>query len=261
MQENRASARTGDRRRDGPMRSPPVDTEDKDLPLRDDIRLLGRILGDTVREQSGEAVFDIVERIRQSSVCFRRDEDIAARRELAETLNSTPPGEALQIIRAFSFFSHLANIAEDQHHIRRTRAHALTASAPREGSMAHAFVRARQAGIPPARIAGFFANAMVVPVLTAHPTEVRRKSTIDREMEIAELLAQRDRGSLTAAEFGANEAALRRAVLTLWQTNLLRQTRLRVIDEVANGLSYYDQTFLNELPRFYADLEEALEGE
>jgi len=114
------------------MRSPPVDTEDKDLPLRDDIRLLGRILGDTVREQSGEAVFDIVERIRQSSVRFRRDENIAARRELAETLNSTPPGEALQIIRAFSFFSHLANIAEDQHHIRRTRAHALTASAPRE---------------------------------------------------------------------------------------------------------------------------------
>jgi phosphoenolpyruvate carboxylase len=75
------------------MRSPPiVDTEDKDLPLREDIRLLGRILGDTVREQSGEAVFDIVERIRQSSVRFRRDEDIAARRELAETLNSLPPG-------------------------------------------------------------------------------------------------------------------------------------------------------------------------
>ena len=66
------------------MRSPPVDTEDKDLPLREDIRLLGRILGDTVREQSGEAVFDIVERIRQSSVRFRRDENIAARRELAE---------------------------------------------------------------------------------------------------------------------------------------------------------------------------------
>ena len=127
--------------------------------------------------------------------------------------------------------------------------------------MAHALARAGHAAIPPARLAGFFANAMVVPVLTAHPTEVRRKSTIDREIEIADLLAERDRGSLTAAELGANEAALRRAVLTLWQTNLLRQTRLRVIDEVANGLSYYDQTFLNELPRFYADLEEALAGD
>ena len=99
---------------------------------------------------------------------------------------------------------------------------------------------------------------MVVPVLTAHPTEVRRKSTIDREMEVAELMAERDRGGLTPAELAANELALRRAVLTLWQTNLVRKTRLRVIDEIANGLSFYDYTFLSELPRLYADLEEAL---
>src|SRR5712671_1407903 len=77
-------------------------------------------------------------------------------------------------------------------------------------------------------------------------------------MEVADLLAERDQVSLTAAELGANEAALRRAVLTLWQTNLLRVTRLRVIDEVANGLAYYDYTFLSELPRFYADLEDEL---
>jgi phosphoenolpyruvate carboxylase len=236
----------------------PIEPGDKDLPLREDIRLLGRILGDTVREQGGEEVFEIVERIRQSSVRFRRDEDASARRELAGTLNSLPPNEALQIIRAFSFFSHLANIAEDQHHIRRTRAHALTASAPREGTMAYALGRASEAGIPPARLAAFFAGAMVVPVLTAHPTEVRRKSTIDREMEVADLLAERDQASLTEAEFHINEAALRRAVLILWQTNLLRHTRLRVIDEVANGLSYYDYTFLSELPRFYADLEAEL---
>ncbi len=237
-----------------------IDTEDKDLPLRDDIRLLGRILGDTVREQSGEAVFDIVEHIRQNSVRFRRSEDVTARRNLEATLNALPPKEAIQIIRAFGFFSHLANIAEDQHHIRRTRAHALTASAPREGTMAHALARARQACIPPERLAAFFGSALVRPVLTAHPTEVRRKSTIDREMEVADLLAERDRPSLTMAELRANEAALRRAVLTLWQTNLLRRTRLRVIDEVANGLSYYDYTFLAELPRFYADLEEELAG-
>jgi phosphoenolpyruvate carboxylase len=235
-----------------------IESEDKDLALHEDIRLLGRILGDTVREQSGEAVFAIVERIRQSSVRFRRDEDVTARRELEATLNSLPPQEALQLIRAFSFFSHLANIAEDQHHIRRTRAHALGASVPREGTMGLALARAREAGISPARLAGFFATAMVMPVLTAHPTEVRRKSTIDREIEIAELMAERDRPLLTAAELSANEAALRRAVLTLWQTNLLRRTRLRVIDEVANGLSYYDYTFLGELPRFYADLEAEL---
>jgi phosphoenolpyruvate carboxylase len=124
--------------------------------------------------------------------------------------------------------------------------------------MAHALARARQARIPPARLRGFFANAMVMPVLTAHPTEVRRKSTIDREMEVANLLAERDRSAPTPGESAANEAALRRAVLILWQTNPLRRTRLRVIDEVANGLSYYGYTFLSELPRFYADLEEEL---
>jgi phosphoenolpyruvate carboxylase len=237
---------------------PAIETEDKDLPLREDIRLLGRILGDTIREQSGEAVYDTVENIRQNSVRFRRDEDLTARRDLEATLNSLKPKDALQIIRAFGFFSHLANIAEDQHHIRRTRAHSLSAAAPREGTIAHSLARTRQAGIPAARLDAFFAGAMVVPVLTAHPTEVRRKSTIDREMEVAELIAERDRSSPTAAELAANEAALRRAVLTLWQTNPLRSTRLRVIDEVANGLSYYDHTFLAGLPQFYADLEEEL---
>src|SRR5258706_964238 len=237
------------------------DAEDKDVPLREDIRLLGRLLGNTVRERAGEGVFEPVESIRKNAVRFHRDEDAAARRTLETMLNSLAPAEALQIIRAFGFFSHLANIAEDQHHIRRTRTHALTASAPREGTMAHALARAREAGTPPAQLRSFFANARVVPVLTAHPTEVRRKSTIDRERDVADLLVERDRFPLTPAELKANEAALRCAILTLWQTNPLRRTRLRVIDEVANGLAYYDYTFLRELPRFYAPLEDELAGE
>ena len=97
------------------------DVPAKDLPLRDDIRLLGRILGDTVRDQEGAAAFDIVERIRQTSIRFRRDEDLTARRELEATLNSLSRAQTVRIIRAFSYFSHLANIAEDQHRIRRTR--------------------------------------------------------------------------------------------------------------------------------------------
>jgi len=105
-----------------------LETPDKDLPLRDDIRLLGRILGDTVRSQEGEPVFAIVEHIRQTSIRFHREEDEAARHELEATLNSLSHGQNIQIIRAFSYFSQLANIAEDQHHIRRTRAHALAAS-------------------------------------------------------------------------------------------------------------------------------------
>lgn len=240
------------------MASNPMEVSEKDFPLRDDIRLLGRILGDTVRDQQGEAVFGVVERIRQTSIRFHRSEDDAARRELEATLNSLSRAQAVHVIRAYTFFSHLANIAEDQHHIRRTRAHALTASAPREGTMAHALERARDAGISRGRLEGFFASAHVAPVLTAHPTEVRRKSMIDREMEVAELLAEGDRTALTPEEQALSEEALRRAVLTLWQTNLLRGTRLAVLDEVANGISYYDYTFLSELPRFYATVEDTL---
>jgi phosphoenolpyruvate carboxylase len=124
--------------------------------------------------------------------------------------------------------------------------------------MAHALSRARDAAISRSKLQKFFTNAIVCPVLTAHPTEVRRKSTIDREMDVAHLLAERDRLRLTPEEAAANEEALRRAVLTLWQTSMLRGSRLKVVDEVANGLSYYDYTFLRELPRFYAALEDQL---
>src|SRR6516164_9508998 len=222
----------------------PLETPDKDLPLRDDIRLLGRILGDTVRSQEGEPVFGIVEHIRRTSIRFHREEDEAARHELEAALDSLSHAQNIQIIRAFSYFSQLANIAEDQHHVRRTRAHALD--------------RARDADISRSRLQNFFTRAVVCPVLTAHPTEVRRKSTIDREMEVAQLLAERDRLWLTPEETAANEEALRRAVLTLWQTTMLRGSRLKVTDEIANGLSYYDYTFLRELPRFYAALEDQL---
>jgi len=235
-----------------------TEVPEKDLPLREDIRLLGRILGDTVREQQGEAIFDIVEHVRQTSVRFRRTEDGAARRELERVLSSLSCEQAIHIIRAYSFFSHLANIAEDQHHIRRTRAHAFVASAPRQGSMAHAVMRAIEAGVPHDRLQEFFVTANVVPVLTAHPTEVRRKSTIDREMEIARLLAERDIVRLTPEKQALSEEALRRAVLTLWQTNLLRGTRLSVLNEVLNGISYYDYTFLRELPILYGTIEDLL---
>ena len=98
-------------------------SEDKDLPLRDDIRLLGRILGDTVRTQEGDAVFDLIEQVRQASIRFHRDDDRAALDELERIMTGMSPEDTLHVVRAFSFFSQLANIAEDQHHIRRSRAH------------------------------------------------------------------------------------------------------------------------------------------
>lgn len=234
-------------------------TQDKDAPLREDIRLLGRLLGDTVRDQQGAAVFDLIERIRQNSVRFRRDDDISARRELEDMLDALSREQTIQVVRAFSYFSHLANIAEDQHHIRRSRAHLIAGSAPREGSLAHALERAFAGGTATATsLQAFFETALVSPVLTAHPTEVQRKSILNCETVLARLLDERDRVQLTPEEADANLEAIRRAILTLWQTRMLRSARLSVIDEVNNGLSYFETTFLRELPRLYASLEDRL---
>src|SRR5262245_13763407 len=124
-----------------------TDPSDKDTPLRYDIRLLGRILGDTIRLHEGEQVFGVIEEIRQIAIRFHRDADEKARQQLQEIICALPIDRAVQIIRAFSYFSHLANLAEDQHHIRRVRAHALAKSPPRQGTMAHALERAKQAGV------------------------------------------------------------------------------------------------------------------
>ena len=231
---------------------------EEDARLRNDIRLLGRILGDTVRDQEGDDVFDLVERIRQTSIRFHRDDDRPARRELETILDSMSTGETVLIVRAFSYFSHLANIAEDQNNIRQMRARAAVDGPPAVGTLALTLSHARSAGLSAADLRRFFAAALVSPVLTAHPTEVRRKSTIDREMEIAALLAQRERVQLTPEELAASDEELRREVLTLWQTNLLRRTKLTVFDEVSNGLSFYDYTLMHEVPRLHCVLEDRL---
>ncbi|MGE9009628.1 phosphoenolpyruvate carboxylase [Leptospira interrogans] len=230
----------------------------EDARLRNDIRLLGRILGDTVRDQEGADVFDLVERIRQTSIRFHRDDDKPARRELEQILDSMSISQTVRIVRAFSYFSHLANIAEDQNNIRQMRARTGPGGAPRASMLAQTLAHARTAGISAADLRKFFASAQVSPVLTAHPTEVRRKSTIDREMEIAALLDRKERVQLTPDEIEASDEQLRRAVLTLWKTNLLRRTKLTVLDEVANGLSFYDYTFLHEVPRLHCALEDRL---
>jgi phosphoenolpyruvate carboxylase len=235
------------------------DNAAKDARLRDDIRLLGRILGDTVRDQEGAAVFDLVERIRQTSLRFHRDNDEPARRELETILDGMSAQETVLIVRAFSYFSHLANIAEDQNQIRQRRMEQTGDASPRAGTLARALEDARKAGIGAAELRRFFAKALVSPVLTAHPTEVRRKSTMDREMEVASLLARRERVQMTNDEVALCEEQLRRAVLTLWQTNLLRRTKLTVLDEVANGLSFYEDTFLREVPRLHCALEDRLQ--
>ena len=235
-----------------------VPASDKDQPLREDIRLLGRVLGDTVREQEGQATFDLIEQIRQCSVRFRRTQVAGSSDELKAILNQLSPNRAIRVIRAFSYFSQLANLAEDQHHIRRSRAHRLGSAPPRPSSLGHALARAATLGMDARALAEFFEQALVQPVLTAHPTEVQRKSILNAQMEIAHLLGDRDLLAATPRETALRDEHLRRQVLVLWQTRMLRPQRPSVLDEVANALSYFDRTFLREIPALYADLEDRL---
>ena len=211
--------------------------DDKDSPLREDIRLLGRMLGDTLREQEGDATFSLVEGIRQNAIRFRREQDPNARQELDKILNQLSSKSTVSVVRAFSYFSQLSNIAEDIHHNRRRRAHLCAGSPPQAGSVALALDRVLSSGADGNTLSKFFAKAVVSPVLTAHPTEVQRKSILDWQLAIARLMNSRDRMQLTPDELQDNEEGLRRAIQILWKTRILRSSRLSVHDEIKNGLA------------------------
>ena len=239
--------------------------KDNERPLLEDIRSLGRILGDVIREQEGVEAYELVERIRKLSVAFRRDADHEADKALKSLLKSLTAEQTVSVIRAFTYFSHLANLAEDRHHIRRRAVHE-RAGDTQEGSIEVALARLRWAGIGAKAVAQTLAHSYLSPVLTAHPTEVQRKSILDAERDIAHLLTQRDeikaralpKDALAPRELAANESQIRARVLQLWQTRLLRFTKLTVADEIENALSYYEATFLREIPKIYADLEREL---
>ena len=249
--------------------------KDNERPLVEDIRLLGRILGDVIREQEGVAAYELIEQVRKLSVAFRRDADVESDKALKKLLKGLSGDQTVSVIRAFTYFSHLANLAEDRHHIRRRAIHE-RAGDTQEGSIDVALARLRWAGIAPKTIANTLAHSFVSPVLTAHPTEVQRKSILDAERSIAQLLTARDdikalalatsavspalaaKDALTPRELAANEAQLRARVMQLWQTRLLRFTKLTVADEIENALSYYEATFLREIPKLYAHLEREL---
>ena len=243
--------------------------KNNERPLVEDIRLLGRILGDVIRDQEGVAAYALIEQVRTLSVAFRRDADHEADKALKTLLKDLSGDQTVSVIRAFTYFSHLANLAEDRHHIRRRAIHE-RAGDTQEGSIDVALARLRWAGIAPKTISDTLARSFVSPVLTAHPTEVQRKSILDAERGIAQLLTARDsikalglamssaKDALTPREMAANEAQLRARVMQLWQTRLLRFSKLTVADEIENALTYYEATFLREVPKIYASLEREL---
>ncbi|CCG01635.1 phosphoenolpyruvate carboxylase [Blastococcus saxobsidens] len=227
-----------------------------DEPLREDIRLLGRILGEVIGEHAGPDVLELVESTRLEAFGVRRSE--VDRVALAARLDGLDVRSANHIIRAFSHFSVLANLAEDIHHERRRRHHRRAGSPPQRGSLAATFELLDRAGLSEDTVARELAGALVCPVVTAHPTEVRRKTVFQVQRQIAELIRQRDRagGGDVDDEWSAR---MSRSVLTLWQTALLRLSRLRLEDEIDEALRYYELSLFDVVPAINADLRRAVE--
>ncbi len=225
-------------------------------PMRADIRLLGTILGDTVREQNGDEVFDLVERARVESFRVRRSE--IERVEMTRMFDGIDIHLALPIIRAFSHFALLANVAEDIHRERRRDVHVTAGEPPQDSSLAATYVKLDLAELDSATVADALKGALVSPVITAHPTETRRRTVFVTQHRITELMRLHAAGH-TETDHGRNiELELRRQVLTLWQTALIRLSRLQITDEIDVGLRYYPAALFKVIPQVNAEVRDAL---
>jgi phosphoenolpyruvate carboxylase len=227
-----------------------------DAPLRDDIRLLGRVLGEVIGEQAGPDVLKLVESTRVEAFKIRRSE--LDRAELAARLDGLDIRSANHVIRAFSHFSLLANLAEDVHHERRRRFHRREGSPPQKGSLAASLELLDQADLEADDVARELTGALVCPVFTAHPTEVRRKTISDVQRQVTDLIRQRDRTAPGEGDDAEWSATLWRSVLTLWQTALLRLSRLRLQDEIDEVLRYYELSLFDVVPAINSELRRAL---
>ena len=231
---------------------------DPNKALRDDVRLLGELLGDTLRAREGQALFESVERVRALAKAGRspnrRQID-----ELAEVLSALPIEAATPMARAFSQFLNLANVAEQHHRIRRRRAYLRDqAAAPQRGSCRETFPRLVAHGIDRDRLYAAVTSLRIELVLTAHPTEVSRRTMIHKYNRVATLLAERDRTDLTLPERDEVIQALRREIAEAWDSDEVRQTKLTPQDEVRAGLVVFEQSLWHAVPRFLRSVDAAL---
>lgn len=223
--------------------------------LGNNIRLLGRLLGDVVRDQAGNDTFELVESVRRVAVDGRRSGESSVG-ELERVLGEQPVDEQIHVIRAFDWLSLLANTAEDVHVERRRRHHRRSGSGPQSGSLEATLAELAAAGVATERLAEIVGDLYVSPVITAHPTEVRRKTILDVLGAVAQLL---DEHSVLDADDPARteiETALDVKILTLWQTAILRLSKLRVSDEINEALRYYDASLFETIPKLSRDLEQ-----
>src|SRR3954466_3339974 len=227
-------------------------------PMREDIRLLGAILGDTVREQNGDEIFELVERARKESFRVRRSE--IDRAELAQMFDGIDVHQAIPVIRAFTHFALLANVAEDFHRERRRAIHVEAGEPPQDSSLAATYLKLDTAELDPATVAETLTGALVSPVITAHPTETRRRTVFDTQHRITEPMRLHARGLTHTDDDRRTELELRRHILVLWQTALIRLSRLKIQDEIETGLRYYPAAFLDVIPRVNAEVRTALQA-
>ena len=231
---------------------------DPHAPLRQDVHDLGAVLGDTLREQAGETLFQTVERVRALAKNARAgsDDDF---RELEHLLAQLPVNEALHISRAFAHFLTLANVAEQHHRVRRRRVYQRDPQAvPQRGSCDETFARLLAAGVTPETLHETICRQQIECVLTAHPTEVIRRTLLRKHNRIAALLACRDTRDLTPFERDETEQALRRDITSCWLTDEIRRARPTPLDEAHGGLAYLEETLWEVVPRFLRLLDTAL---
>jgi phosphoenolpyruvate carboxylase len=232
---------------------------DPHKPLRQDVRLLGELLGDTLRERGGRQLFEAVEQVRNLAKAAHTGERPLT--DLTNVLASLPVESAIPLARAFTHFLNLANVAEQHHRIRRRRAYQREpASAPQRGSCEETFARLLSGGITREQLHDAVCRLHIELVLTSHPTEVSRRTLIHKYNRIATLLATNDRPDLTFPERDDVTAALRREVEAAWDTDEVRHQRPSPLDEVRSGLVVFEQSIWHAMPRFLREVDRALIG-
>src|ERR1035437_3331806 len=238
----------------------------KEAPLRRDVRSLGILLGEVLREQAGEELFAQGEALRQGTIRRRdaeaRGSDEEAARQAATALDlvhSLPVERAILLTRAFAFYFELINLAETNHRKRRRIALQLSGDAGRQrGSLAGTLCEMRRVGIGAEEALDWLKRVLIVPVFTAHPTEVARRSVMFKRRRIGEFLATLDRIPVPEQDMARLEEMIRAEITSLWQTDEVRSRRPTVYDEIKMGLDYYDVSIFATLPGLYREIAEAL---
>jgi len=230
----------------------------KDEPLRRDVGLLGDLVGSVLREQGGPALFDCVERARRAAI-RRREGEGAAATELEEVLGGLQAAEAAEIVRAFSTYFQVVNLAERVHRIRRGRDRMRNDQAPQEGSLADTVRRLQEAEVAPERILALFRASRVEPVFTAHPTESTRRVILDKQERVARELMARLDPTRTPHDERTSWAVIREVVTTAWQTEEHPAARPTVADEREHVLYYVTTVLYRVAAALHEHLEAALE--